>query len=211
MFGSIAFKLVSSRSVVLWVSACVRERVACPCSTWVRSSLSLVLSRSFVRSFIQWAQSQASIEHPRTSLVTPLAGFTPIIPVRSSRVLVALDPPIDPRPLARLCRSFPPVSLFILFYPLLLILFILRSSLSIISIIMSWQSYVDDQLIATGMISKAVICGHDGNIWAQSAGFNVSGSVDWSSGRMSQVWWRMEGKNGPASWVKSPWGGNKCR
>jgi len=33
---------------------------------------------------------------------------------------------------------------------------------------MSWQSYVDDQLIATKMVSDAVICGHDGNIWATS-------------------------------------------
>jgi profilin len=39
---------------------------------------------------------------------------------------------------------------------------------------MSWQSYVDDQLIATKMVKQAVICGHDGNIWAQSAGFAVS-------------------------------------
>jgi len=39
---------------------------------------------------------------------------------------------------------------------------------------MSWQSYVDDQLIATKVIAKAVIAGHDGNIWASSAGFAVS-------------------------------------
>merc|ERR1712165_582479 len=39
---------------------------------------------------------------------------------------------------------------------------------------MSWQSYVDDQLVATKMVKHAVICGHDGNIWAQSAGFMVS-------------------------------------
>merc|ERR1711874_410208 len=39
--------------------------------------------------------------------------------------------------------------------------------------IMSWQSYADDQLISTQMIKKAVIAGHDGNIWASSAGFNV--------------------------------------
>ena len=38
---------------------------------------------------------------------------------------------------------------------------------------MSWQSYVDDQLVATKMVKHAVICGHDGNIWAQSAGFTV--------------------------------------
>merc|ERR1712203_1088476 len=39
--------------------------------------------------------------------------------------------------------------------------------------IMSWQSYVDDQLISTKMIKNAVIAGHDGNIWAASAGFSV--------------------------------------
>lgn len=31
---------------------------------------------------------------------------------------------------------------------------------------MSWQSYVDDHLIKTKIISGAVIAGHDGNIWA---------------------------------------------
>ena len=57
--------------------------------------------------------------------------------------------------------------------------------------IMSWQSYVDDQLLATKVelklivavsilpycfqkVQKAVICGHDGNIWAASAGFNAT-------------------------------------
>merc|ERR1712152_60902 len=40
--------------------------------------------------------------------------------------------------------------------------------------IMSWQSCVDDQLISTKMIKNAVIAGHDGNIWAASAGFPVS-------------------------------------
>lgn len=38
---------------------------------------------------------------------------------------------------------------------------------------MSWQSYVDDQLISTKMIKHAVICGHDGSIWASSADFKV--------------------------------------
>merc|ERR1712080_803242 len=31
---------------------------------------------------------------------------------------------------------------------------------------MSWQSYVDEQLIASGMVTAAAIAGHDGNIWA---------------------------------------------
>ena len=39
---------------------------------------------------------------------------------------------------------------------------------------MSWQSYVDDQLLATKMVSQAAICGHDGNVWATSGGFAVS-------------------------------------
>merc|ERR1711881_786747 len=39
---------------------------------------------------------------------------------------------------------------------------------------MSWQEYVDVQLIGTKAVSKAVICGLDGNIWATSSGFNVT-------------------------------------
>eukprot|EP00088_Acartia_fossae_P039765 TRINITY_DN4138_c0_g1_i1.p1 TRINITY_DN4138_c0_g1~~TRINITY_DN4138_c0_g1_i1.p1 ORF type:complete len:127 (-),score=27.72 TRINITY_DN4138_c0_g1_i1:409-789(-) len=39
---------------------------------------------------------------------------------------------------------------------------------------MSWQSYVDDQLIATKVVKDAVIAGHDGNIWATSPGFGVT-------------------------------------
>jgi profilin len=39
---------------------------------------------------------------------------------------------------------------------------------------MSWQAYVDDQLMSTKMVTHAVICGHDGNIWAQSTGFSVT-------------------------------------
>eukprot|EP00286_Rhodomonas_abbreviata_P020363 CAMPEP_0181306642 /NCGR_PEP_ID=MMETSP1101-20121128/10419_1 /TAXON_ID=46948 /ORGANISM="Rhodomonas abbreviata, Strain Caron Lab Isolate" /LENGTH=124 /DNA_ID=CAMNT_0023412733 /DNA_START=139 /DNA_END=513 /DNA_ORIENTATION=+ len=38
---------------------------------------------------------------------------------------------------------------------------------------MSWQAYVDDQLIGTRKVNKAAIIGLDGNIWAQSAGFNL--------------------------------------
>jgi hypothetical protein len=42
---------------------------------------------------------------------------------------------------------------------------------------MSWQSYVDDQLLSTKMIKHAVICGHDGNIWASSADFKVKMTI----------------------------------
>jgi len=36
---------------------------------------------------------------------------------------------------------------------------------------MSWQSYVDEQLLSTKMVKNAVICGHDGNVWATSKDF----------------------------------------
>jgi profilin len=39
---------------------------------------------------------------------------------------------------------------------------------------MSWQSYIDDQLMNTSFVKNAVIAGHDGNIWAASQGFNVT-------------------------------------
>ncbi|EIW73028.1 profilin [Tremella mesenterica] len=40
---------------------------------------------------------------------------------------------------------------------------------------MSWQAYVDDQLLATGKVTKAAILGKQGGIWASSAGYNLSG------------------------------------
>ncbi|BEI91554.1 uncharacterized protein CcaverHIS019_0403740 [Cutaneotrichosporon cavernicola] len=39
---------------------------------------------------------------------------------------------------------------------------------------MSWQSYVDDHLIATGKICKAAIIGKQGGVWAASAGYDLS-------------------------------------
>lgn len=55
---------------------------------------------------------------------------------------------------------------------------------------MSWQSYVDDQLVGTGNVTGAAIIGHDGNVWASKglelkagegaklvAGFKDSASV----------------------------------
>lgn len=38
---------------------------------------------------------------------------------------------------------------------------------------MSWQGYVDQQLLGTGFVNKAAIIGLNGGIWAQSAGFAV--------------------------------------
>ncbi|KAF9438116.1 profilin, required for normal timing of actin polymerization in response to thermal stress, partial [Entomortierella beljakovae] len=38
---------------------------------------------------------------------------------------------------------------------------------------MSWQAYVDSNLIGTGKVSKACIYGLDGNQWATSPEFNM--------------------------------------
>ncbi|KAF9922919.1 profilin, required for normal timing of actin polymerization in response to thermal stress [Linnemannia zychae] len=38
---------------------------------------------------------------------------------------------------------------------------------------MTWQEYVDDNLIGTGKVAKAAIFGTDGSLWATSAGYNV--------------------------------------
>ncbi|KAG0327131.1 profilin, required for normal timing of actin polymerization in response to thermal stress [Podila horticola] len=40
---------------------------------------------------------------------------------------------------------------------------------------MSWQSYVDSNLVGTHKVSKATIIGLDGSLWATSAGFQVGG------------------------------------
>lgn len=39
---------------------------------------------------------------------------------------------------------------------------------------MSWQSYVDSNLLGTGSVQKAAIFGLDGSQWAISSGFAVS-------------------------------------
>lgn len=43
---------------------------------------------------------------------------------------------------------------------------------------MSWQDYVDKQLLASRCVTKAAIAGHDGNVWAKSEGFEVSSSFE---------------------------------
>ena len=39
---------------------------------------------------------------------------------------------------------------------------------------MSWQGYVDTNLVGTGKVSSAAIIGLKGGVWAASANFNVS-------------------------------------
>eukprot|EP00041_Stephanoeca_diplocostata_P007929 m.113781 g.113781 ORF g.113781 m.113781 type:complete len:132 (-) comp17099_c0_seq1:244-639(-) len=39
---------------------------------------------------------------------------------------------------------------------------------------MSWQAYIDTSLLGAGTVSKAAIHGKDGNVWATSAGFNIT-------------------------------------
>ncbi|KAI9142416.1 profilin [Paraphysoderma sedebokerense] len=38
---------------------------------------------------------------------------------------------------------------------------------------MSWQAYVDNNLVGTKKIQKGAIYGHDKNLWAASPGFSV--------------------------------------
>jgi len=38
---------------------------------------------------------------------------------------------------------------------------------------MSWQQYVDDQLIGTKIVDEACLAGHDGVIWATSPGLGA--------------------------------------
>lgn len=38
---------------------------------------------------------------------------------------------------------------------------------------MSWQGYVDTNLVGTGKVSNAAIIGLKGGVWATSPGFNV--------------------------------------
>ncbi|KAJ7472452.1 profilin [Mycena galericulata] len=39
---------------------------------------------------------------------------------------------------------------------------------------MSWQAYVDTNLVGSGKISKAAILGQQGGVWATSAGYSLS-------------------------------------
>lgn len=39
---------------------------------------------------------------------------------------------------------------------------------------MSWQAYVDTNLLGTGKIAKAAILGQKGGVWATSSGFTIS-------------------------------------
>jgi len=38
---------------------------------------------------------------------------------------------------------------------------------------MSWQAYVDSNLVGTKKIAQAALVGHNGATWATSAGFKV--------------------------------------
>jgi len=39
---------------------------------------------------------------------------------------------------------------------------------------MSWQTYVDNNLVGSGHLKQAAIFGHDGGQWATSSGFTVN-------------------------------------
>ncbi|KAJ7621359.1 profilin [Roridomyces roridus] len=39
---------------------------------------------------------------------------------------------------------------------------------------MSWQAYVDTNLVGSGKVTKAAILGQQGGVWATSAGYNIT-------------------------------------
>eukprot|EP01001_Neometanema_parovale_P000439 NODE_10482_length_590_cov_122.503212_g7712_i1.p1 GENE.NODE_10482_length_590_cov_122.503212_g7712_i1~~NODE_10482_length_590_cov_122.503212_g7712_i1.p1 ORF type:complete len:132 (+),score=31.41 NODE_10482_length_590_cov_122.503212_g7712_i1:63-458(+) len=39
---------------------------------------------------------------------------------------------------------------------------------------MSWQTYVDDHLVATGHVQQGALLGLDGSVWATTPGFDVT-------------------------------------
>ncbi|EIW75545.1 profilin [Coniophora puteana RWD-64-598 SS2] len=39
---------------------------------------------------------------------------------------------------------------------------------------MSWQTYVDSNLVGTGKVARAAILGQQGGVWAVSAGYNIA-------------------------------------
>lgn len=59
---------------------------------------------------------------------------------------------------------------------------------------MSWQDYVDNQLIASHCVSKAAIAGHDGSVWAKTAGFEVGLDTFICNFPMSTMWMRDDEK-----------------
>ncbi|CAB3400421.1 unnamed protein product [Caenorhabditis bovis] len=48
---------------------------------------------------------------------------------------------------------------------------------------MSWDSIINGNLLGTGFVSKAAICGFDGSIWAKSANFNISAEEAVNAGK----------------------------
>ena len=44
---------------------------------------------------------------------------------------------------------------------------------------MSWQAYVDSNLVGTKFVTQAAIFGHDGGKWAASAGFARKNFGQW--------------------------------
>lgn len=69
---------------------------------------------------------------------------------------------------------------------------------------MSWQDYVDNQLLASQCVSKAAIAGHDGGVWAKSEGFEVSQTANLSFYKPAPPWptWRQYCSKGVTRRIK---------
>ena len=76
-------------------------------------------------------------------------------------------------------NHFRPFFLFDFFLPSIFSFqFLSLSTLENFKSTMSWQAYVDTNLVGTKKITKAAIHGHDGSLWATSKGFAVSNPLD---------------------------------
>jgi len=51
---------------------------------------------------------------------------------------------------------------------------------------MSWQTYVDSNLVGSGHVSKAAIIGLDGSVWAKTAGWNIEADAPAIANAMKQ-------------------------
>jgi len=77
---------------------------------------------------------------------------------------------------------------------------------------MSWQDYVDKQLLASRCVTSAAIAGHDGNIWASSEGFDVSRVCSKAAACLYALKWLQRAGLGRArSVIPSSSAGKICR
>lgn len=55
--------------------------------------------------------------------------------------------------------------------------FIRLSKIVIETFKMSWQPYIDTNLLGSGKLTEAAILGHDGSVWAESNNIKVNTNI----------------------------------